>query len=216
MDEPALVVNEVFHSIQGEGTRAGLPCVFVRLTGCNLRCSYCDTEYAFDGGRRVSVEALLAEIGRYPCDLVEITGGEPLLQPQTPLLARRLREAGKTVLVETDGERDISVLPPGVIRIIDVKTPSSGEVHRHRWENMALLTADDEVKFVVGTREDYEYAREVVGRHRLEQRCAVLFSPVHGKLPPTDLARWMLADGQGARLQVQLHKVIWGPDARGV
>jgi 7-carboxy-7-deazaguanine synthase len=212
-----LTVNEIFHSIQGESTYVGEPCVFVRLTACDLRCVWCDTPYAFHEGRKMSIDDVVQEVERYGCDLVELTGGEPLLQSDVHPLMSRLLASGKRVLVETGGHRDISAVPAGVVRIMDVKCPGSGESDRMAWDNLARLTATDQVKFVITDRADYEFAREVVARERLTGRvAAVLFSPVHGVLAPKLLAEWMLADRLTVRLQLQAHKFIWSPDTRGV
>jgi len=213
---PGLLINEIYASIQGESTWAGRPCVFVRLTGCNLRCTYCDTEYAFYEGTRMSIDDVVDAVLRHQIDLVEITGGEPLLQPGCPILSKRLLQKGKTVLVETSGERPIDVLPQGVIRIMDLKCPSSGECEQNRWENIAHLTARDEVKFVIGDRADYDWAVHAVSHHRLSGRCTVLFSTVFGKLDPGTLTEWILADKLDVRLQLQMHKYIWDPAARSV
>lgn len=212
-----LTVTEIFHSIQGESTRAGTPCVFVRLTACDLRCSWCDTPYAFHEGGKRSVDDVVAEVEGYGCPTVEITGGEPLLQDDVYLLMERLLAQGKTVLVETGGHRSIARVPPGVIKIVDVKCPGSGESHRNDWDNLNRLSTQDEVKFVIKDRVDYEYAVDIVRTRGLEGRCAaLLFSPVHGVLDPRSLAEWMLADRVAARLQLQLHKFIWPPTQRGV
>ncbi len=225
-----LMVNEVFHSIQGESTWAGRPCVFVRLTGCHLRCGYCDTAYAFYQGKRMTLDEVVAEGERLGggCDLYEVTGGEPLLQPNVHPLMARLCDMGKTVLVETSGACDVTACDPRVIRIMDVKTPGSGESGRMLWSNLDALTERDEVKFVLTSRRDYEWAREVVREHRLADRVrAVLFSAVHempadAELPGAtglslrDLAEWVLADRLNVRVQTQLHKLIWDPMARGV
>lgn len=212
-----LTVNEIFHSIQGESSRAGTPCVFVRLTACDLRCAWCDTPYAFHEGRKRSVDDVLAEVEQYGCPTVEITGGEPLLQDDVYVLMDRLLGLGRTVLVETGGHRSIERVPSGVVRIVDVKCPGSGESHRTDWENLDRLTPQDEVKFVIQDRADYDFAVDVVRRHALHARCAaVLFSPVHGVLDPRTLAEWMLADRVPARLQMQMHKLIWSPTQRGV
>jgi 7-carboxy-7-deazaguanine synthase len=212
-----LTINEIFHSIQGESTHSGRPCVFVRLTACNLRCSWCDTPYAFTEGRRMSLDDVVAAVDRYGCDLVEITGGEPLLQAEVYPLMERLIRDGRTVMVETGGHMSIERVPAPVIRIVDVKCPGSGEAHRNHWPNLDLLTPQDEVKFVIKNRADYEYARAVVERHALVGRvAAVLFSPVHGVLDPRDLAAWILEDRLAVRLQLQAHKFIWGADVRGV
>jgi 7-carboxy-7-deazaguanine synthase len=212
-----LTVNEIFYSIQGESTRAGEPCVFVRLTACDLRCSWCDTPYAFSEGRKMSIDQVVAAVDRYRCPLVEITGGEPLLQDDVYPLMERLLESGRTVMLETGGHRPIGRVPRAVRKIVDVKCPGSGEAHRNDWSNLDRLAAHDEVKFVIKDRADYEFAREVITRHDLPGRAAaVLLSPVHGILDPKTLSEWMLADDIPARLQVQLHKYIWSPDTRGV
>jgi 7-carboxy-7-deazaguanine synthase len=212
-----LTINEIFHSIQGESTHTGLPCVFVRLTACDLRCSWCDTPYAFHEGRKMSLDAVLDSVAAYDCPLVEITGGEPLLQPDVYPLMDALLERGHTVLLETGGHRSIANVPAGVVRIVDVKCPASGESGTTDWNNLDALSAHDEVKFVIENRGDYEFAVEVVRRHRLAGRCAaILFSPVHGVLDPRTLSEWILADQVPARLQVQLHKYIWPASMRGV
>jgi 7-carboxy-7-deazaguanine synthase len=212
-----LTVNEIFYSIQGESTYAGRPCVFVRLTACDLRCSWCDTPYAFHEGRKRSLDEVLAEVDRYDCPLVEVTGGEPLLQESVYPLMRGLLDRGRTVLVETGGHRSTERVPEQVVTILDVKCPGSGEAHRNDWSNLGRLRAHDEVKFVIADRVDYEFAREVVGRHDLSGRAAaVLFSPVHGSLDPKQLSEWVLADALPVRVQLQLHKYIWSADARGV
>jgi 7-carboxy-7-deazaguanine synthase len=210
-------VNEIFHSIQGESTWAGSPCVFVRLTGCNLRCTWCDTEYAFYEGRQMEINEVAERVASYGCGLVEITGGEPLLQQGVHPLIDMLLARGHAVMVETSGERDISGLDPRVVRIVDVKCPGSGESERNRWSNLEHLTRRDELKFVVSGRRDYEWAREVIRRDRLSERVnAVLMSPVFGKLEPSDLAAWILEDRLAVRMQLQIHKHIWSPTARGV
>jgi 7-carboxy-7-deazaguanine synthase len=212
-----LTINEIFHSIQGESTHSGRPCVFVRLTACDLRCSWCDTPYAFTEGRKMSVDDIALKVDGFGCDLVELTGGEPLLQKDVYPLMRRLLDAGRTVMVETGGHLSIEKVPPEVIRIVDVKCPGSGESARNHWENLELLFPHDEVKFVIRDRVDYEYARDVVARYGLVERtAAVLFSPVHATLTPKELAEWILADRLAVRLQLQTHKYIWGADVRGV
>jgi 7-carboxy-7-deazaguanine synthase len=212
-----LTINEIFHSIQGESTHAGRPCVFVRLTACDLRCSWCDTAYAFTEGRKMSLDEVMAQVAAFECPLVEITGGEPLLQQAVYPLMARLLAAGHAVMVETGGHISLDRVPAGVVRIMDVKCPGSGEAARNHWPNLDLLTAQDEVKFVIKDRADYEYARDVVARHDLTGRCReVLFSPVHNVLESRDLAAWILADRLQVRLQLQVHKFIWGVDVRGV
>jgi 7-carboxy-7-deazaguanine synthase len=228
-----MFITEIFKSIQGEGTRAGLPCVFVRLTGCNLRCTWCDTAYAFHGGKKMSVDEVAGRVhelavrdgnGKAVVPLVELTGGEPLLQEEIYPLADRLLTAGYTVLIETSGQRSIARLAKEVIKIVDVKCPDSGEADTFEMDNLTLLSENDEVKFVISTRRDYEFAREFTKRHGLAQRVnAVLFSPVfedpEGKWPglePRMLVEWMLQDGLPARLGLQLHKFVWDPATRGV
>jgi 7-carboxy-7-deazaguanine synthase len=212
-----LTVNEIFHSIQGESTFAGEPCVFVRLTACDLRCRWCDTPYAFHEGRKMSIDEVVTRIEAFGCDTVEVTGGEPLLQADVYPLMRRLLASGKTVLVETGGHRSIADVPDGVIRVMDIKCPGSGEAEKNDWNNLPRLTSRDQVKFVIASRDDYEYARSLVQRERLNHRCgAVLFSPVHGELSPRQLAEWVLGDRLPVRLQLQMHKYIWDPQTRGV
>jgi len=211
-----LTVNEVFLSIQGEGSRAGRPCVFVRLTGCPLRCVWCDTAYAFHEGSRRHEADLAAELRRFPPRLLCLTGGEPLAQPDAFPFVTRLLDEGWEVVVETSGHVPLGPLDPRAIAIMDVKTPGSGENRRMEWANLDRLRTKDEVKFVVDGRADYEWSREVVLGRDLAERCTVLFSPVHGVLDPGVLARWILDDGLGVRLQVQLHKVLWPGVTRGV
>ncbi len=211
-----LRVNEIFHSIQGESTHAGRPCVFVRLTYCSLRCTYCDSEYAFFEGTERPLDEIVAEVARYGCRLVEITGGEPLIQRETNELMRRLLAAGYEVLLETSGAWPVEGVPEGVRIIMDLKTPGSGMVARNRWENLRHLDEKDEIKFVICDRADYEWARGVVGEHCLAERHAVLFSPAWGEVDPTELAEWILADRLPVRMQLQIHKYIWSPTARGV
>ena len=212
-----LTINEIFHSIQGESRRAGEPCVFVRLTACDLRCSWCDTPYAFYEGRKRSVEDVVAEVERYRCPLVEVTGGEPLLQEDVYPLMEQLLERGHTVMIETGGHRSIARVPADVLKIVDVKCPGSGESHRNHWENLDRLGERDEAKFVIKDRADYEYAKDVIARHDLAHKAgAILLSPVHGALDPRVLSEWILADGLPVRLQLQIHKIIWSPETRGV
>ena len=212
-----LTVNEIFHSIQGESSYAGLPCVFIRLTACDLRCAWCDTPYAFHEGRRREIEDVVREVQSFACPLVEVTGGEPLLQPDVYPLMERLVAEGFHVLLETGGHRPIDRVPPAVVRIMDVKCPGSGESAKVDWDNLSRLSARDEVKFVLADRADYEFAKDVVERHHLSGRVAnILFSPVHGRLAPADLAAWVLADRLPVRVQLQVHKYIWSPETRGV
>jgi 7-carboxy-7-deazaguanine synthase len=208
-------VTEIFFSIQGEGTRAGRPCVFVRFTGCDLRCVWCDTAYAFSGGRELTREEIRREVARHPCRLVLLTGGEPLLQRELPELARELLDAGYEVTVETHGQLPLGGLPAAAVVVADVKTPGSGEVATDlAW--LEGLRPHDEVKFVVDSEADWRWALDVIRRHRLPGRVAVLVSPVHGKVEPRELARWILESGIEARLNLQLHKIVWGAEARGV
>jgi len=212
-----LTVNEIFHSIQGESTHAGRRCVFVRLTACDLRCTWCDTPYAFHEGHKRSIDDVMDEVARYGCDLVEITGGEPLLQEDVYPLMDRLLTAGFSVMLETGGHRPIDRVPAAVVKIMDVKCPGSGEDAHNHWANVDHLSPHDEVKFVIKDRVDYDYARGVVERYKLPSRvAAILFSPVHGVLEPKTLTEWMLADRVPARLQLQQHKYIWSPTTRGV
>lgn len=214
---PTLIINEIFQSIQGESSRAGMRCVFVRLTACDLRCSYCDTAYAFYEGTKRTVSEALAGVLAFDCPLVEITGGEPLLQKNIHSLMTALCDAQKTVLIETSGAHDITPVDPRVHRIMDLKTPSSGECARNLYANLDLLTPRDEVKFVIGTREDYEWSRGQVEKFSLPSRChAVLFSPVFGKIEPVEIVNWILEDKLEVRFQLQMHKFIWEPNRRGV
>jgi 7-carboxy-7-deazaguanine synthase len=225
-----MVITEIFKSIQGEGTRAGLPCVFVRLTGCNLRCTWCDTAYAFYGGNKCAVEEVIEKVrelagdGARRVSLVEITGGEPLLKPETPELAKQLLAAGFMTMIETSGERFVGVLPREVIKIVDVKCPDSGEAGTFDFANLSAIDSKDEIKFVISTRRDYEFARDFTREHRLAESVReVVFSPVFadpaGKwagLEARELAEWILADGLPVRLGLQLHKFIWDPAMKGV
>jgi 7-carboxy-7-deazaguanine synthase len=212
-----LTIHEIFHSIQGESTHAGRPCVFVRLTACDLRCRWCDTPYAFHEGRKMSVDDVVADVESRGCQTVEVTGGEPLLQPDVYPLMQRLLDSGKTVMIETGGHRSIAKVPSQVIRIMDIKCPGSGEAEKNDWSNLAHLTTQDEVKFVIADRGDYEYARDIVQRENLPAHVnAVLFSPVHGELDPKALSEWVIADRLSVRVQLQLHKYIWSPATRGV
>ena len=229
-----LTINEIFYSIQGESTFAGQPCVFVRLTGCDLRCTYCDTEYAFYEGKRRSFDEILAEVARHPCRLVEITGGEPLLQKRVHRLMARLCDLNYTVLIETSGAHDVGAIDPRVHRIMDLKCPASGESGRNRWENLAHLRATDEIKFVIATREDYAWVKEQMRAHHLASVCPLLCSWVHPLTPEQqspvlnripmehtlisrrELAEQIIADALPVRFQAQLHKIIWPPEQRGV
>jgi 7-carboxy-7-deazaguanine synthase len=212
-----LAVTEIFKSIQGESTWAGLPCTFVRLAGCNLRCAYCDTRYADEEGTRMSIRAILERCDALGCNLVEVTGGEPLAQPECPTLVTCLLESGYTVLVETNGTLPIASLPAEAVKIMDIKCPGSGMCDRMDASNLDAVSPRDEIKFVIGDRADYEWARDTAARHNLTKRCsAVLFSPAFGTLEPDALASWILEDRLPVRLQIQLHKYIWPPGQRGV
>jgi len=212
-----LHINEIFYSIQGESTHVGRPCVFVRLTGCNLRCKWCDTEYAFYEGSRVPISEVVEKIRGYRCDMVEVTGGEPLLQEGVYPLTEAMLEAGATVMIETSGAMDVSRLDPRVIKIMDLKCPGSGECERNLWSNLEHLTTRDEIKFVVGDRADYEWARDTIVARDLARRVgALLLSPVFEQLEPAALASWILEDRLPARMQLQMHKQIWPGISRGV
>ncbi len=211
-----LRVIEVYTSVQGESTWAGLPCVFVRLAGCNLRCVWCDSEWTFTGGEHRAIGDVLAEVAATGVNLVEVTGGEPLVHRQAIPLMERLLARGHTVLLETSGSRDIAPVPDGVHVILDLKPPDSGEVEANLWSNLQHLQRGDEVKFVLASRRDYEWAVQVVREHALADRCEVLFSVAFGLVAAADVVAWMLADRVPARFQVQMHKVIWPPDARRV
>jgi 7-carboxy-7-deazaguanine synthase len=211
-----LRINEIFYSLQGESTHAGRPCVFVRLTGCPLRCTYCDTEYAFHEGRFMELGAILDAVRAYPCRLVEVTGGEPLAQPATPELLAALLERGYEVLLETSGAQSIEPVPAGVRIVLDLKTPDSGECERNLWDNLPRLRPGDEVKFVIASRRDYEWSRDVIHSDSVPAHVTVLLSPVWDSGVERDLAEWMLADGLRARYQMQLHKWVWPGVERGV
>lgn len=215
--EDTLVIHEIYRSIQGESTFAGLPCTFVRTTGCNLRCAWCDTTQAFYGGTRMARREVLAAALATDTPLVELTGGEPLLQPGVIPLMSELCDAGRTVLVETSGEADVSRVDPRVHKIMDLKAPGSGESRRNRWSNLAHLTAKDEIKFVLASREDYEWMRARIGEHDLARRTPhLLASTVFGKLATKALVAWVLEDKLPVRVQLQMHKYVWAPDAQGV
>ena len=216
-DAPShLAVSEIFISIQGEATHSGRPCAFVRLAGCDLRCRWCDTEYAFHGGTPMTVAEILDRVASFGCPLVQVTGGEPLLHPGAPPLVIALLDVGYEVLVETGGHRDLSVLDRRAHIVMDLKAPGSGEHEHNRWQNVALLSHRDALKFVVADRVDYEWSREAIRARRLDERCPVYFSPVHGELSASALAGWILEDRLPVRLQVQLHKLLWGASTRGV
>lgn len=209
-------VHEIFYSIQGESTFAGRPCVLVRLTGCQMRCHWCDTEYAFYEGDWMSLESVLEKVREIRCPLVELTGGEPLLQPGALPLLERLCDEGYEVLLETGGGIDARDVDPRVRRILDIKCPGSGEVENNFWDNLEHVRATDELKLVLADREDYEWAKSVLEDRGLLGRCPIHFSPVHGRISPRELAEWILEDRLPVRVQLQLHKILWGPEARGV
>lgn len=213
-----LKVNEIFYSIQGESSYAGLPCVFVRLTGCNLRCLYCDTRYAYDEGKNLEIGEIIGRVTSYRCRLVEITGGEPLIQKETPHLTYRLLETGFEVLLETNGSIDVSTIDERCVKIVDIKCPSSGQEKKTDLENLKRLSIKDEIKFVIGSREDYLYAQNIMSLMRKSNPKIKppLFSPLYNQMDPKLLAEWILADQIDVRMQIQLHKIIWGPETRGV
>ena len=209
-------VNEIYFSIQGESSKAGLPCVFVRLTYCNLRCSYCDTEYAFFEGKYLSIEEIVSEVKKYNCQLVEITGGEPLVQNESLLLMTSLADDGFEVMIETGGSLPIKEIDPRVMIIMDLKCPSSGMLKKNLYENIDCLKPTDEVKFVLGSKEDYDWAKQTIGNYRLTEKTAVLFSVVFEKLEPVKVVNWILENNLSVRFQLQMHKFIWEPAAKGV
>jgi len=211
-----LIINEIFYSIQGESSFAGRPCVFVRLTQCNLRCSWCDTGYAFDAGIPMGIDDIVRRVREYQCPLVEVTGGEPLMQDDVHELMRVLCDEGCELLLETGGSLDISAVDQRVRRIVDFKCPGSGMVKKNLWSNVGALRPSDEVKFVIGSREDFEWAVDRMEEHSLRDRCPVLFSVVFGSLEPVVLAEWILERKLGVRFQLQMHKYIWAPETRGV
>lgn len=213
-----LLINEIFYSIQGESSYAGRPCVFVRLTGCNLRCSYCDTRYAYEEGEEMEIDQIVEIISSYECPLVEVTGGEPLIQKETPYLVQRLLEKDFQVLIETNGSQDISQIDNRCVRIVDIKCPLSGEMNQNDLRNLDRLTDNDEVKFVIGGIEDYDYAKEILKRINLTplRINRIHFSPILEKIEPKVLAKWILDDHLNVRLHLQLHKIIWSPDKKGV
>ncbi len=214
--QDTLNINEIFFSIQGESTLMGKPCVFVRLSACDLRCVWCDTAYAFSDGTEMSIDSIIQKVKEYPCDLVEITGGEPLLQENVHALMKLLCDAGYTVILETGGHRDISSVDTRVKRIMDIKCPGSKMEKHNRWENIDSLTALDEIKFVLADQADYEWAKQIIHQYGLAKRCPVLMSPVFNKLENRTLAEWILRDHLNVQFQLQMHKYIWDPTARGV
>ncbi len=211
-----LKINEIFYSIQGESSMMGVPCVFIRLTYCNLRCTYCDTEYAFYEGKDMSIEEILAEVKKYNCNLVEITGGEPLVQENVHNLMKQLSDSSYKVMIETGGSLSIKDIDNRVKIIMDLKTPSSKMMNKNLYENIDFLKKDDEVKFVIGNREDYNWSKETINKYNLTEKAIVLMSPVFNKVQNIDLAKWILDDRLKVRFQIQLHKYIWHPETRGV
>jgi 7-carboxy-7-deazaguanine synthase len=214
--EPLLRVNEIFKSIQGESTYAGIPCVFIRLTGCNLRCSYCDTAYAYDEGLVISLSEIIERVKRYECRNVCITGGEPLLQENINKLINLLKKNHFNVYIETNGSQNIDILPKGIVRIVDIKCPGSGMEQEMDWKNIKRLTCNDEIKFIISSKRDYEWAKEITKKYKIVDRTTVLFGLAHGKLKPKTLAGWILKDGLDVRLQLQLHKIVWPDKTRCV
>ncbi len=215
-NDPLLRVNEIFKSIQGESTYAGIPCVFIRLTGCNLRCSYCDTAYAYDEGLVISLSEIIERVKRYECRNVCITGGEPLLQENINKLINLLKKNHFNVYIETNGSQNIDVLPKAIVRIVDIKCPGSGMEQEMDWKNIKRLTCNDEVKFIISSKRDYEWAKKITKKYKIIDRTTVLFGLAHGKLKPKTLAGWILKDGLDVRLQLQLHKIVWPDKTRGV
>ena len=215
-NEPSLLVNEIFVSIQGESTYAGIPCIFVRLTGCNLRCSYCDTVYAYNEGSAMSLEEILSRVSGYKPRNICITGGEPLLQENICKLINLLKKAHFNVYIETNGSQNIDILPKGIVRVVDIKCPDSGMDHEIDWQNIERLKSRDEVKFIISSKRDYEWAKGVTVKYGIVDRATVLFGLVHGKLKPKTIAGWILKDGLDVRLQLQLHKIIWPDKTSGV
>ena len=211
-----LKINEIFYSIQGEGTSAGLPCVFIRLTYCNLRCTYCDTEYAFYDGKDMSIDEILNEIKQFDCNLVEVTGGEPLIQKESFELMTKLCDLGYEVMLETSGSLSIESVDKRVKTILDFKCPTSKMVKKNDYDNINFIKSEDEVKFVIGNREDYEWSKNLIEKYNLNQKCEVLFSTVFGELENIELVEWILNDKLKVRFQTQLHKQIWEPDKKGV
>jgi 7-carboxy-7-deazaguanine synthase len=216
IEDLTLKINEIFYSIQGESTQSGRPCIFIRLTYCNLRCTYCDTEYAFFEGQDLSIKAILDELGKYNCNLIEITGGEPLIQKNVHHLMKLLCDRGYEIMLETAGHLDISTTDSRVKRIMDIKCPSSGESDKILWENIKHLKNTDEIKFVVSTSDDLSWAQQIIEKYNLTKICPVIFSPVYGEMDNEILAQWIMQSGLPVRMQIQLHKQIWSPQTRGV
>ncbi len=211
-----LIVNEIFHSIQGEGAATGIPTVFVRLTGCNLRCSYCDTEYAFYEGVKMSIDEIIAKVKKYACNTVEITGGEPLLQKESLILMRRLSDDNFNVMLETSGSLSIADVDKRVKIIMDLKTPSSGMSDKNLYENISYIKKTDEIKFVIGDKADYDWTKEIISKYSLSGKCEIILTPVFGKIEPRKIVSWILRDKLKARFLLQMHKYIWEHDKRGV
>lgn len=211
-----LKINEIYYSIQGESSKSGLPCIFIRLTYCNLRCTYCDTEYAFYEGKDLSIDQILSEIKKYNCSLIEVTGGEPLFQNECIELLKRLCDENYEVLIETGGSLTIKKIDPRVKIIMDLKCPSSGMLKKNLYENINFLKKSDEVKFVIGSREDYEWTKNIISNYKLNEKCEILLSVVFGKLEPVILVNWILEDNLNVRFQLQAHKFIWHPETKSV
>ena len=211
-----LKINEIYFSIQGESSKAGLPCIFVRLTYCNLRCTYCDTEYAFYEGKDYTIEQIIDEVKKYDCKLVEVTGGEPLVQDECIDLLKRLSDEGYKVMLETGGSFSIKSVDQRVMIIMDLKCPSSGMLKKNLYDNIDFIKPTDEIKFVIGNREDYDWSKELIEKYNLTNKCSILFSVVFGELEPVTLVEWILEDKLNARFQLQMHKFIWDPAAKGV
>ena len=211
-----LKINEIFYSIQGESSYTGLPCIFIRLTYCNLRCSYCDTEYAFYDGKDISIDDILSEIKKYPTDLVMVTGGEPLIQDYCINLMQKLITENYSVMLETSGSMKLNKVPKKVIKIVDFKCPSSDMMEKNDWQILSDIQKQDEIKFVIGNKKDYDWSKKMITKYKLNELCPVLFSPVYNVMSIQDLSEWILKDGIKVRLQSQLHKHIWGPETKGV
>ena len=212
----SLKINEIYYSVQGESTHAGRPCIFIRLTYCNLRCSYCDTEYAFYDGKDMEITDIMSEIKRWDCNLVEVTGGEPLFQEECIDLLNELVNSNYEVMLETGGSLSISDVPKKVVKIVDFKCPSSGMVKKNLWSIVDDLQAHDEVKFVIGNREDFDWAKDRITEYSLDKICTLLFSPTFGEIDPQQIVEWILAENLPVRMQLQMHKMIWSPEEKGV
>lgn len=213
----ALLVNEIFYSIQGESIYSGRPCIFVRLSGCNLRCTYCDTQYAYEKGEKMDIDRILRKVSEFKCRLIEITGGEPLIQSETPMLVSRLLDNGYVVMMETNGSLDIGRVDPRCIKVLDMKCPSSNESKKNDVKNIQKLHSKDQIKFVIGNHEDYTFAKNIISSHCPDfPGNRILFSPVYGKMPPAELAEWILKDHLNVRLHLQLHKYIWPDKEKGI